>query len=114
MKEYSIGQVSRLLNVKPYIIRYWEKEISLISPRKNIAGRRVYSEMDLQILYRLKYLVQEKGYTLSGAGKCIWEDFNSSDPGIIGNIRHLRSELLRLLDIIDRGRYTTNMKDLII
>ncbi len=113
MREYTIGQISRLLNVKPHILRYWEKELPFLSPKKNLGGRRVYSEIDLQLLYRIRYLIHEKGYTLSGAGKRVWEDLNSSDPNLLGKVRYLRGELIRLLDIIDEGRKKEAMTDTI-
>ncbi len=113
MKEYTIGQVSAILNVKPHIIRYWERELPFISPKKSLSGRRVYSERDLQLLFRLKYLIYEKGYTVSGAGNRIWEDITGKSSDIVAEIRVIRGELLNILSNLSFRRFLRGMEDVI-
>lgn len=94
MSRYSIGKICEILDTKPHILRYWEQEIPLLSPRKSRSGRRIYSEADLHLLFRIRYLVQAKGYTLTGAGKRLVEDtILDSRNGSVA-IREIRRELL--------------------
>ena len=68
---YSIGEVSELLDVKKYVLRYWEKEFFSLSPAKNSAGNRIYKEKDINLLKLIKYLLYEKKYTIEGANELI-------------------------------------------
>ncbi len=52
---YNIGEISKAFNIKPSLLRFWEKEFDILTPKKNISGTRKYSSVDL------------KGYTLEGA-----------------------------------------------
>jgi DNA-binding transcriptional MerR regulator len=93
-EKYSIGDVSRLIGVKPYIIRYWEDEIPFIAPRKSVTGRREYSERDIQALIRVKHLLYQQKYTLEGARQRIWSELQSPQAGMKARIAEIRSDLL--------------------
>jgi DNA-binding transcriptional MerR regulator len=67
MASYSIGDMEELTGIKAHILRYWEEVIPGFAPKKDIGGRRTYSRSDLQIILRLKYLIQEKKFTIEGA-----------------------------------------------
>ncbi|HPS44991.1 MAG TPA: MerR family transcriptional regulator [Treponemataceae bacterium] len=69
MAEYSIGEVERLTGLKAHVLRYWEEVIPFIRPRKDDQGRRYYGDRDVELIERVKYLVQERKYTLEGAGE---------------------------------------------
>lgn len=96
MKGYQIGTVCRLLEVKPHVIRYWEQEIPLLSPRKDEQGRRIYTRQELDLLLRIKYLLQQKKFTLAGVREKLWDEFYSEDQGVRAHIIALRNELLLL------------------
>ena len=96
MAPYSIGDVERLLRVKVHVIRYWEKEIPLIQPAKDMYGRRMYSNRDLQLLYRLKYLLYERRFTLEGARAQLYNELSGEYQDLRAGISALRSELLDL------------------
>jgi DNA-binding transcriptional MerR regulator len=66
---YRIGEACKLLDIQPYVLRYWETEFPVLSPRKSKAGQRVYSEEELQLIQRIKQLLYEEGYTIAGAKK---------------------------------------------
>ena len=68
---YSIGEVSDILDVKKYVLRYWEKEFFSLSPSKNSAGNRVYKEKDINLLKLIKYLLYDKKYTIEGANELV-------------------------------------------
>ncbi len=93
-KQYTIGEVSQLLGVKPHVIRYWEEEVPLLAPKKSKSGRRVYTDRELQLLLRLKHLLYEKRYTIEGARERIWKERGSSRADLTARIAAVRSDLL--------------------
>ena len=96
MGSYSIGDAERLLRVKNHVIRYWEKEIPLIQPVKDMYGRRMYRDRDLQILFRLKYLLYQRRFTIEGARTQLYNELSGDYQDLRGQISSLRSELLDL------------------
>jgi DNA-binding transcriptional MerR regulator len=66
---YRIGEACKQLDIQPYVLRYWETEFPVLSPRKSKAGQRVYSEEELRLIQRIKQLLYEEGYTIAGAKK---------------------------------------------
>lgn len=64
---YSIGEVSTRTDLEPHVLRYWETEFKQLSPKKNRAGNRVYTEDDIRTVERIQHLVHEEKYTLEGA-----------------------------------------------
>ncbi len=66
---YSINEAARILELPPYVLRYWEKEFKMLRPKKNRAGRRVYTRRDLEIVSNIKKLLYEEGFTIDGARK---------------------------------------------
>jgi DNA-binding transcriptional MerR regulator len=97
MARYTISEVCRALEVKPHIIRYWEQEIGILSPTKDRGGRRVFSEADLQLLFRIKYLVYEKKFTVEGAAQQIIRETEGSAADAKARIHAVRGDLLDLL-----------------
>ena len=97
MEGFQIREVCKFIGVKPYVLRYWEQEIPLLAPRKDLSGHRRYSWADLQILFRLRYLLYEKGYTVAGARKTIWQEYTGTAQGKKALYMALRSELITLL-----------------
>ena len=96
MASYSIGDAEKLLRVKVHVIRYWEKEIPLIQPVKDMYGRRMFRDRDLQILFRLKYLLYERRFTMEGARNQLYNELAGEFQDLRGQISALRSELLDL------------------
>ena len=66
---FRIGEVSELIAIKAYVLRYWESEFPMLKPVKNSAGRRLYRKQDLETAIEIKRLLYEKGYTIEGARK---------------------------------------------
>jgi len=64
---YSIGEVSELTSLKPYVLRYWETEFRQISPPKNRAGNRTYRQKDIDIIFLIKDLLYNRKFTIKGA-----------------------------------------------
>ena len=66
---YKIGEVSRIVDVEPYVLRYWETEFSFLKPRKNKSGQRVYVKKDVELLITIKNLLYNERYTIEGVRK---------------------------------------------
>src|SRR5215471_10674142 len=64
---FKIGEVSELLGVEAYVLRYWETEFSSLAPKKSGAGHRLYRRKDVELLLRIKHLLYEKRFTIEGA-----------------------------------------------
>jgi DNA-binding transcriptional MerR regulator len=67
----SISEVSELLDVKPHVLRYWETQFSMLRPRKNRAGNRMYRPEEIKLLYALKDLLYGRRYTIEGAKRSL-------------------------------------------
>jgi DNA-binding transcriptional MerR regulator len=70
-KYFSIGEVAEKFKVAPSLIRFWETEFEILSPKKNKKGNRQYTKEDLDNLTVIFHLVKEKGYTLQGAKEAL-------------------------------------------
>ena len=78
---YRIGEACKILDIQPYVLRYWEKEFPLLSPSKSKSGQRVYSERELAMIRRIKELLYDEGYTIAGAKKKLdSEDLSALKP----------------------------------
>ncbi len=66
---YKIGEVSRIAEVEPYVLRYWETEFPFLKPRKNRSGQRVYIRKDLELVLEIKKLLYEDRFTIEGVRK---------------------------------------------
>lgn len=64
---YSIGEVAKLFEVNPSLIRFWENEFDVLQPKKNRKGNRLFTQEDIENIKIIYHLVKEKGFTLSGA-----------------------------------------------
>ena len=64
---FIIGEVGELCNVKPHVLRYWEQEFPQLSPVKRRGNRRYYQREDVLMIRRIRSLLYEQGYTISGA-----------------------------------------------
>ena len=70
----SISEVSDLVGVKPHVLRYWETQFSMLRPKKNRAGNRMYRPEELKVLMRIKELLYERRYTIAGARRTLLAD----------------------------------------
>jgi DNA-binding transcriptional MerR regulator len=68
---FKIGEVSELLGVEPYVLRYWESEFPALSPKKSGTGHRLYRRKDVELLLRIKHLLYEKRFTIEGARQAL-------------------------------------------
>src|SRR5215467_5472064 len=70
---FRIGEVSQLVGVEPYVLRYWESEFPGLSPKKSNTGQRMFRRKDVELLLNIKQLLYEKKFTIEGARKALKE-----------------------------------------
>ncbi len=81
---YTIGEVSRLADLKAFVLRYWESEFPMLQPTKDEAGRRVYRQEDVDMVFRIKRLLYDEGFTIAGARRYLREKSGADEPAIRG------------------------------
>ena len=100
---YSIGEVSKLVGLKSYVLRYWETEFKQLTPPKNRAGNRTYRQKDIDLVLKIKDLLHVRKFTIEGARSVI-----SSKASTVSNkktmdrkiISQLKNELQQILQVI--------------
>lgn len=70
---YRIGEVSRLTDLKPFVLRYWETEFPMLEPVKSASGHRLYRQEDVDMVLRIKRLLYDEGFTIAGARRHLRE-----------------------------------------
>ncbi len=101
---FTIGEVSELCGVKPHVLRYWEQEFTQLKPVKRRGNRRYYQHHEVLLIRRIRDLLYEQGFTISGAR-------NRLDAGVSASARALaaRSEQ----DKVDLTAIRTELKSVI-
>ena len=87
---YHIGDVSRLADLKPFVLRYWETEFPMLQPLKSSGGRRLYRQEDVDLVFRIKRLLYDEGFTIAGV-KRFWS-----------RRERLRGRRVRPRDVVER------------
>ena len=101
----SISDVSELVGVKPHVLRYWETQFSMLRPKKNRAGNRMYRPDEIKLLLRIKELLYERRFTIAGARRRLLDERKETPQVEIGFgdaehkmvLHEVKSELRRLL-----------------
>ncbi|MFL6674791.1 MAG: MerR family transcriptional regulator [Massilia sp.] len=115
---FTIGEVSELCGVKPHVLRYWEQEFTQLKPVKRRGNRRYYQHHEVLLIRRIRELLYEQGFTISGArnkldnrgselagfGELPMADEAPAQPGLDPDM--LRDELLSILDLLKHGPRT--------
>lgn len=73
-KLYRIGEVSRLAQLKPFVLRYWETEFPMLEPVKSPSGHRMYRQEDVDLVFKIKRLLYDEGFTIAGARRHLREN----------------------------------------
>jgi len=70
---YRIGEVARLSELKPFVLRYWETEFPMLEPVKSPSGHRMYRQEDVDMVFKIKRLLYDEGFTIAGARRHLRE-----------------------------------------
>jgi DNA-binding transcriptional MerR regulator len=98
---FKIGEVSELLGLPSYVLRFWETEFKRIKPKRSSAGQRLYRKKDVEFILKVKYLLYEKGFTISGARQHLRKkhDILEDLPRTL-SIKELRHELEQIRELL--------------
>jgi DNA-binding transcriptional MerR regulator len=94
---FRIGEVSRIIGVEPYVLRYWESEFPQIRPRRADSNQRTYQKKDLEIILEIKRLLYEEKLTIEGAKNKLKQSKTGPTPFDRDVIRELKDELEGIL-----------------
>ena len=100
---FRIGEVARILEVAPHVVRFWESEFKAVRPQKSSTGQRVYTRRDVERLVMIKRLLREERYTIEGARKYLREKGVEPLPPP-AEVKPARPELLRAALVSARAR----------
>jgi DNA-binding transcriptional MerR regulator len=96
---FRIGEVAHIVGVKPYVLRYWETEFSLVRPAKTQSKRRLYRRRDVDALLQIKRLLHDERFTIEGARrqlKAAQKGTDRAQPQPSGNDRAYRRVLAQV------------------
>ena len=111
-KSYKIGEVCKLADLQPYVLRYWETEFPQLSPNKSGGGQRLYTRAELDTILRIKELLYKEGFTIAGAKKKLEQEMSEPAPAaeaavapqeaapsaaVIADVKRELRELLKML-----------------
>jgi DNA-binding transcriptional MerR regulator len=100
---YSIGEVAEMFQVNTSLIRYWEKEFSIIKPKKNKKGNRFFTQEDIDNFHLIYHYVKERGMTLKGAQQKLKE--NKEDAvnnfAVVQSLQQIREMLVEIRDNLE-------------
>ncbi len=102
---WSIGEVAALFEVRPSLIRFWEKEFPMIKPHKNKKGDRLFTREDVKTFGLIYHLVKERGYTLQGARDTLREkpEGISTTADVVEVLKNIRTFLIDLKKAMPEG-----------
>lgn len=95
---YSISEVADIFDVNASLIRYWENEFTILRPKKNKKGNRLFTQKDLDNLFVIYNLVKERGYTLQGAKEYLKNNSQDAEEKaeVIKRLTHIKDYLLKV------------------
>src|SRR5277367_2395391 len=88
---YRIGEVSRLTDTKPFVLRYWETEFPMLQPVKSPKGHRLYRREDLDTVFTIKRLLYDEGFTIAGARRHLRDQALGAN-GINGGVQEANGQ----------------------
>jgi len=102
---FSIGEVEKITGIKAHILRYWEQVLPFLRPQKDVQGRRLYTDHHLDLIFRMKYLIEVRKFTLEGAGQQLLSDLSEKGgSNRITELSGIRSELLDMYRLLQGNK----------
>jgi DNA-binding transcriptional MerR regulator len=101
---FKIGEVARLVGVKPYVLRYWETEFTILRPGKTRSKHRLYRRKDVEMLLEIRRLLYAERYTIEGAKRRLRDAAaaRAPEPRPAEALAAVRDEVLDLCRLLDR------------
>ena len=97
---FRIGEVSRIIDVEPYVLRYWESEFPQIRPSRADSNQRTYQKKDLETILEIKRLLYEEKLTIEGARRKLRRQMGKNAPSERVLLRELKSELHDIIKVL--------------
>ena len=98
---FRIGEVSKIVKLPTYVLRFWETEFSRIRPKRTSAGQRLYTRKDIELILKIKNLLYEKKFTIQGARRHLTAKSGTKDMPIEQHLKDMHSELKSIRDLLD-------------
>ncbi|MFW5968442.1 MAG: MerR family transcriptional regulator, partial [Persicimonas sp.] len=107
---FKIGEVAKLLDLEPHVLRYWEGEFDELAPDKTDSGQRIYRREDIEFIVQIRQLLYEQMFTIAGARRqferyrkgepCLlnasWSESEEADEALADRLEELRQQNARL------------------
>ena len=104
---YTMGEVAEMFDVNQSLLRHWEKQFSVLKPKRNKKGNRLFTPQDVERLKLIYHLVKERGMTLDGARKALRQQRSdrgvTRDMELMERLQHIRSLLLEVREELKTG-----------
>ena len=97
---FRIGETSRIIGVKPYVLRYWEKEFQSIRPKRADSRQRTYQREDIETIGEIKKLLYEEKLTIEGAKKRLKSDKKAPPAPPDTLLKEIKEELTQILKML--------------
>ena len=98
---FRIGEVSRIADVPPSVLRFWESEFPAIKPRRTETGQRVYRRKEVELILTIKQLLYEQKFTIKGARRHLRARSKSAAQELRGDaVDEIRSALQQIRDLL--------------
>ena len=98
---FRIGEVCKIVDIEPFVLRFWETEFPNLAPEKSKSGHRVYKRKDIEMVLRIKELLYERRYTIAGARKQLSRSRPKEHRQKI--LHQIREELRDILTLLRRN-----------
>ncbi|MDR0784356.1 MAG: MerR family transcriptional regulator [Treponema sp.] len=97
---HTLGDVEKMVGVRISVIKEWEREMPIVRPRRDKAGRMVYSDRDIRILRRLKYLLYDRRLSLKEARIRLSLEFSTENQDPRAQIALIRQDLIEVYEMV--------------
>ena len=99
---FKVGEVSEIVRVPTYVLRFWETEFSRIKPKRTPAGQRLYRKKDVELILSIKHLLYEKKFTIEGARKALRTKTGAEKTeSLPQTLDEVRAELKSIRDVLE-------------
>lgn len=112
---FTIGEVSELCGVKPHVLRYWEQEFTQLKPVKRRGNRRYYQHHEVLLIRKIRELLYEQGFTISGARNRLdgQESTETPAPIVAPTVEAVQSMTAQMADIVDLAQVRAQIRQVI-
>src|SRR5690349_1769004 len=105
---YTIGDVCRMTGTRPHILRYWESQFKLLKPARRYSGHRKYTQKDIDLINRIRFLIVDRKFTLAGAKREIGRQMNArpgnapaaAETPLLPILQEIKKEIDSCLDLL--------------